>query len=140
MVPGGYDKCTGGTLGRDPVWETAFIPAHPRPLLLPILRRSVAWLDTNAKGTGCRHQGKRISSEEHLEEIPIIPSSFEPFGLDTRAATLLLPQEARRQVAQHRKVMRGMIAAQPTLILVEDDIEHPVQPIFNPPVVAELPP
>ena len=48
--------------------------------------------------------------------------------------TRLLLQQRDRQPAQQRKVLRTMSEAEPAVILPEAHVQHPVQPVLDPPV------
>jgi hypothetical protein len=48
-------------------------------------------------------------------------------------------QQVKGGVADDRHVRRCIAAAQPRQILVEDDIEHPVQTVLDPPMRSDDP-
>jgi len=49
---------------------------------------------------------------------------------------LLLPQEIERDMAEHREVLSGKTGTNPTLILMEGDIEHSMHPVLDAPMTS----
>src|SRR5262249_48053666 len=74
-------------------------------------------------------------SQHHLEQVLGIQCTGEAFAGQTLLAGVL-PQEIERDVAQHGKVLGTVVLAEPTLIFPKGDIERPMEPVLNAPVVA----
>ena len=63
-----------------------------------------------------------------LIEIGKFPSVFEA------VAVLWVAHEVHGDMFDDRHVVRAVCGSEPCEIVMEDDIEHPVQPVFDPPV------
>src|SRR5205807_7179097 len=73
-------------------------------------------------------------SKELIEEL-VFPSSELHFACD-RASIWVGAQDVEGDAAQEGKILRAVILAGARIVLVEDDIELPVQLIFHAPVRA----
>ena len=86
---------------------------------------------------GCRAGQTHLNlAKENIEEVIVVPTSFETSGLDAHLGGLFLFQEIKGHVAQDSEVLWGMGFANAAVILPEGDIQHPVHRVFNAPMRA----
>src|SRR5215470_9688226 len=63
----------------------------------------------------------------------VVPGGAELLAADAALAVVLAEQRSRH-AAEHRQVLGGGPVLEPAVVLAEDDVEHPVQPVLYPPV------
>src|SRR3982751_6539257 len=68
-----------------------------------------------------------------MEAEVIVPGGAELLAADAALAVVLTEQRSRH-AAEHRQVLGGRPVLQAAVVLPEDDVEHPVQPVLYPPV------
>src|SRR5215471_20387411 len=73
--------------------------------------------------------------EEHLFQVGIIPGGGEPLVLDPHPQGAVVLQPAEGRAAEDAEVGVGMPLPHPAPVLLERDIELPMQPILDRPVV-----
>src|SRR5215475_16185878 len=93
------------------------------------------WRRMSLKTRVNRANALKSLSQHHLEQVLGIQCTGEAFAGQTLLAGVL-PQEIERDVAQHGKVLGTVVLAEPTLIFPKGDIERPMEPVLNAPVVA----
>lgn len=81
-------------------------------------------------------QGNRILSGQYLEQIIGVPAAFQALSFYASLDCSLQFEQIERHVPQDRKVLGGMILADPAVIFIEGDIEHPMQAVLNAPIAA----
>src|SRR2546430_11110436 len=79
-------------------------------------------------------------SGEDVAKILFTPSGFESPSFDATRGRLLLFQGVERHMSQHHKVLLAVILAHATGVFLKGDVEHPMQTIFDTPVVADRAP
>ena len=67
----------------------------------------------------------------------MIPSSFEPFGLQTGFEGVFAFEQINGHVAQDCKIFRRTVFSNPAGIFAESNIQTPVQIVFDAPVVSD---
>src|SRR6266581_7460555 len=65
----------------------------------------------------------------------IVPGGPEQLAADT-ALALVLAEQGSDHTAKHSQVLRSLSVLEPTVVLPEDHIQHPVQPVLDAPVTA----
>src|SRR5579883_2390356 len=75
-----------------------------------------------------------LNAFDNLEKEVVIPGGLEAPATDAQALGLLLTQKIEREMTQDGKVLSGMALADAALILVEGDIQHPMDLILDPPM------
>ena len=83
-------------------------------------------------------QGYRISNPEQSGEVFGVPSYFEALTVNSQAGLGVLAQAVQRNVVQNGEVFIPMVFTHATLIFTESHIQHPVQLILDPPVMATV--
>ena len=63
----------------------------------------------------------------------IVPGGAEYLAADAAFAAIL-PEQGGHHAPQHPQVLRRRPVFQPTVVLPENDIQHPVQTIFDVPM------
>src|SRR5262245_1802850 len=69
-----------------------------------------------------------------MEAESVIPAGAELLAADA-ALALVLAQQRGGHAAQHPQVLAGGPVLQPAVVLPEDHVQHPVQPVLHPPVI-----
>src|SRR5664279_471156 len=82
-------------------------------------------------------QGRRISDTQQFEQIGVVPSSFEAFSLDAALGGLVLSEQVECDTVEDGEVLRGMAGPFAVEVFGEADIEHPVEFVFDAPVLAD---
>jgi hypothetical protein len=139
VVDGSLESTPGNDLGL--LWHTDPMPAN-YVLRLQWLRLDdhgntgvfVRFPNPNSKGYNNTAQGERILNVQNLEHVAFIPSSFEPFALDTKLTTALLLQQIDGHVPQCGQVFRRMTSACSTRIFTKSHIQDPVQRVLHLPM------
>ena len=81
-------------------------------------------------------QGNRISKQcQELGEIGIVPSGLLELAAQGAFGGVFL-HDVQRHVSQDRQIVWSVAQSAPVLIFIHDDIEPPVQSVFDPPVLA----
>src|SRR4051812_29198143 len=70
-----------------------------------------------------------------MEAELVVPGGPPQLAADA-ALALLLAEQGGDYPAQHPQVLRRRAVLEPASVLPEDDIQHPVQPVLDPPVPA----
>src|SRR4051794_38157626 len=86
-------------------------------------------------------QGLRILLGEEIEEMAsevIVPGGAASFAGDA-ALALVLAQQRGGHAAKQAQILGGGAVLEPAVVLPEDNVEHPVQPILDAPVAAGRP-
>jgi hypothetical protein len=73
---------------------------------------------------------------ENLEQVRLIPSSLEAFGLNTAFERGFLREQIEGHMAQDGEVLGRVTLAHARIIFAEGDIEYPVELVFDGPVGA----
>jgi len=82
-------------------------------------------------------QGNRISKQsQELGEVGIIPAGALELAAQRAFGGFFL-HDIQCHVAQHREVVWAVAQSVPVLVFIHHDIEPPVQPVFDPPVLAD---
>src|SRR6266487_3055203 len=71
-----------------------------------------------------------------MKEGVVIPAGALPLALDA-ALALVLADQRQRDPPQPRQVLRRVARPRPASVLPEDDVQHPVQAVPDPPVAAD---
>jgi hypothetical protein len=82
-------------------------------------------------------QSHLINPIKDTQEIGSIPSCLEPFGMDAHTRGFFLTQQIEADVAQNCEIFVGMTEPNPRFILSKGHIQHPMQAVFNSPVVSD---
>src|SRR5437660_6550888 len=72
-----------------------------------------------------------------MEEVIVIPASPLAFALDSSLDGLVLTQHGHRQAIEQRQVFDPVTVALTHAVLVEGHIQHPMQTVLDPPVLAD---
>ena len=84
-----------------------------------------------------RRQGNRISKQsQELGEIGIVPAGALELAVQGAFGGFLL-HAVQCDVPQHREVVWAVAQSVPVRVSIHHDIEPPVQPVFDPPVLAD---
>src|SRR5262249_54224241 len=70
---------------------------------------------------------------EKMEAEVIVPGGAKQLAADT-ALALILAKQGRDHASQQPQILRRRAVLQPAVVLPEDDVQHPVQPILDTPV------
>src|SRR5262245_35115127 len=70
-----------------------------------------------------------------MEAELVVPGGPQQLAADATFA-LILAEQGSDYPAQHPQVLRRGAVLEPAGVLPEDDIQHPVQPVLDPPVPA----
>ena len=71
-----------------------------------------------------------------MKEEVVIPAGALALALDA-ALALVLADQRQGDAAQPPQVIRRVARPRPALVLPEDNIQHPVQAVLDPPVPAD---
>src|SRR6516164_7174511 len=74
-----------------------------------------------------------------MEEIVVIPARGFALAFDPRLNGFVLTQERYRQAIEQRQVFGPVAVALPHPVLIEGDVQRPMQPVLDPPVPAASP-
>src|SRR3954447_25227677 len=70
-----------------------------------------------------------------MQDIVVIPSRGFALACDSCLDCFVLPQEGHRQAIEQRQVLDPGAVTLPHPVLIEGDIQHPMQPVLDPPVL-----
>src|SRR5262249_42976128 len=68
-----------------------------------------------------------------MEAEVVVPGGAELLAADAALAVVLAEQRSRH-AAEHHQVLGGRPVLQAAVVLPDDDVEHPVQPVLHAPV------
>ena len=71
---------------------------------------------------------------QNLEQIIVVPTSFQAFGLDASFECCFLSEQIQGDMTEDGKVLSGLALAHATIVFAEDDIQDPVHLVFDSPV------
>ena len=77
-----------------------------------------------------------IARGKDFEEVIFLPARLKLPGMDAAFGSFLMFEQVESTMTQDREIFRGMVFADLMPILVQSDIQHPVELIFNRPVLA----
>lgn len=66
----------------------------------------------------------------------MVPASDEAFVLDPQFLGVLLLEHVERDVLENREILRRVPGANPRMVLMHRDIEHPAETVLDGPVAA----
>ena len=72
-----------------------------------------------------------------MEQVVIVPTGLEAFSVDPAFGSLVLPEQVEGDAVEHGKILRRMAGAFAVEVFAEADVEHPVQFVFDAPVLAD---
>src|SRR5271163_1672266 len=71
-----------------------------------------------------------------MEQVGIVPASFESFSVDAAFGGFMLLEQVEGDAVEYGKVVCGMARAFVVEVFAEAHIEYPVQFVFDAPVLA----
>jgi len=71
-----------------------------------------------------------------MEQVVVVPACFEAFAVHAELAGFALFEQVERDAVDDGEVLRGVACALAAKVFAEADIEHPVQLVFDAPVLA----
>src|SRR4051812_30087840 len=87
-----------------------------------------------------RPQGSRMSLVgDDLEHVVVVPGGFLAPAAEAGLAAVVSGDEIESDLAQEGEVAGGGAVAHPAVILMEGDVENPVQGVLDAPVPADRP-
>ena len=98
--------------------------------------RRFDWEPREVRG-GWLGQGRRISNSQQFEQVGVVPCGIEAFSFDTAFEGCFLFEQVERDAVEQGEVLRGMASAFSVQVFAEAHIEHPVQLVFDAPVLAD---
>ena len=101
----------------------------------------MAWADAVGRwavGERIRQARSRaVSTGQDLEQVVFIPAGPQPFVLDAELGGLLRPQQVQRDPPQPREVLGPIALADPAGVLIEAEVQRPVQLVLDLPVPVD---
>jgi hypothetical protein len=82
-------------------------------------------------------QGRRISNSQQFEQIGVVPRCFEAFSLDSALGRFVLSEQVEGYAVEDGEVLCGVASAFAVKVFAKTHIQHPVQFVFDPPVLAD---
>ena len=67
----------------------------------------------------------------------MVPGGIEAFSLDSAFAGFILLEQIESDAVEHGEVLRGVAGAFAAEVFTEAYVEHPVQFVFDAPVLAD---
>ena len=95
---------------------------------------------TAAQGLRIKHRGSCpaafAGAGQELGHVTVVPGRVSSTRTQTSRLVLPLPQRVKGQFAKDGNTARGYSATAARFVLPKDDVEYPVQAVFNRPVAS----
>src|SRR5262249_27637663 len=71
-----------------------------------------------------------------MEEVALVPAGALAFAFDTGFNRCVLAQQRHRQSVEQRHVVNRLAVTLPHAVLIEGNVQYPMQAVLNAPVLA----